>query len=312
MLTNAVTGAPIAGEAVTLTLNGTQSCTATTNASGAASCSITPNEAAATYPLTAAFGGDASRAPQLLSSTGSNNFVVTHEETAVTYTGPSLAVSGMPFTMSANLTTDGGPLSGRALLMTLGSGSTAQSCTGTTNAAGNASCTIGKVSGTSGGCQQTAGSAPVSVTFAGDSYYRPAGASATVTTAAEPDAGGFVVGDVSAGAPTNGTTVNFWGSQLWKKNVFSGVDNAPASMKGYIDNAGNYTCGSSWTSDPGNSSHPPSTIPVNMVVVVSSAINQSGSVESGNIKHLVVVHVAPGYGPAPGHDGYGQIIATIC
>jgi hypothetical protein len=46
--------------------------------------------------------------------------------------------------------------------------------------------------------------------------------------------------------------------------------------------------------------------------VVASAINQSGSTESGNIKHLVVVHVSPGYGPSPGHDGYGQIIATLC
>jgi hypothetical protein len=124
--------------------------------------------------------------------------------------------------------------------------------------------------------------------------------------------GGFVVGDVSAGAPTNGTTVNFWGSQLWKKNVFSGVNNSPASMKGYIDNAPNYACAAQWTSDPGNSSGPPATIPVNMVVVVASAISQSGSTEYGNIEHLVVVHVAPGYGPAPGHQGYGTIIATLC
>ena len=89
--------------------------------------------------------------------------------------------------MSAHLTTDdptaATPLAGRPVLMTLGAGSTAQSCTGTTNAAGNASCTIGNVSGDSGGCHQTAGSAPVSVNFAGDAYYRPAGASGTVTIA---------------------------------------------------------------------------------------------------------------------------------
>ena len=106
--------------------------------------------------------------------------------------------------------------------------------------------------------------------------------------------------------------MNFWGSQTWKTNQFSGVNNAPASMKGYIDNAPSYTCGATWTSDPGNSSDPPSTIPVNMVVVVASSITKSGSTESGNIKHLVVVSVAAGYGPAPGHDGYGNIIATIC
>ena len=88
MLTNSVTGAPIAGEPVTLTLNGTQSCTATTNASGVASCSVTPNEPAGTYTLTGTFAGDTTKAPQLLASTGSNNFVVTHEETAIAYTGP--------------------------------------------------------------------------------------------------------------------------------------------------------------------------------------------------------------------------------
>lgn len=83
-------------------------------------------------------------------------------------------------------------------------------------------------------------------------------------------------------------------------------------MKGYIDNAPGFVCGVNWNSDPGNSSHPPSTIPVNMVVVVSSTNTQSGSNEIGDIKHLVVVAVQPGYGPAPGHDGWGKIIATIC
>ncbi len=325
-LTNAIGGAAIAGETVTLTLNGSQSCTAVTNARGVATCSVTPNEKAGSYTLTATFGGDSSTAPAapvLLSSTGSSTYSVTLEETAITYTGPTLAVTGLPFTMSANLTQgyttgetpDAIPLAGRAILMTLGSGSTAQSCTGTTNAAGSASCTIGNVSNQNGGggCHQTAGTVPVSVTFAGDAYYKPAGASATVTIASPPSGGGgFVVGDVSAGAPTIGNTANFWGSQLWKKNVFSGVNHSPAQMKGYIDNAPNYACGASWTSDPGNSSKPPSSIPVNMVVVVASAITASGSTISGNIKHLVVVHVAPGYGPNPGHDGSGTIIGTIC
>ena len=306
VLTNSITGAGVPGEVVTITLNGSQSCNATTTASGAASCSITPNEPAGTYSLGASFAGDTAKAPQLLPSSGTNGYVVTHEETAINYTGPSIAVSGMSFTMTANLTTDGGPLGGRAVVMTLGSGSTAQSCIGTTNPAGVASCTIATVN-------QTAGSVPITVSFAGDAYYRAAGASGTETTAAPPaGGGGFVVGDVSAGAPTNGRLVNFWGSQTWKTNQFSGVNNAPASMKGYIDNAPSYSCGAAWTSNPGNSSNPPSTIPVNMVVVVASSISQSGSTESGNISHLVVVSTASGYGPAPGHDGYGDIIATIC
>ncbi len=305
VLTNSVTGAPVAGESVTLTLNGTQSCTAITNISGVATCSITPNEPAATYTLKGSFAGDSSKAPQLLASTGSNNYVVTLEETSIAYTGPSIAVSGMPFTMSANLTTDGNPLGGRSVLMTLGSGSTAQSCTGTTSASGTATCTIADVN-------QTAGTVPITVIFGGDAYYRPASAAGNETTAAAPSSGGFVVGDVTAGSPTLGTNVNFWGSQFWKNNSFSGVVNAPASMKGYISNAPGFACGVNWTSNPGNSSNPPSTIPVNMLVVVSSTIQQSGSTEYGNIKHLVVVSVTPGYGPAPGHDGWGHIIATIC
>ena len=68
-----MTGAPIPGEQVTLKLNGTQTCTATTNASGVATCSITPNEPAGTYTLTASFGGDTTKAPQLLASSGSNS-----------------------------------------------------------------------------------------------------------------------------------------------------------------------------------------------------------------------------------------------
>ena len=321
VLTNSVTGAAIAGESVTLRL-GTQSCSALTNASGMASCSITPNDAAGTYTLTGSFAGDTSKAPQLLASSGSNNFVVTHEETAIAYTGLSVALIGAPFTMSANLTTDGNPLGGRAVLMTLGSGSTAQSCTGTTDVTGNASCTIASVA-------QTSGTVPITVTFAGDAYYRPASASTSAIVAGVADTGGFVIGDLSANTPpapmhpytsvSNGSQVNFWGAQTWKTNQFSGVNNAPASMKGYVDNApsnlgltGNLGCGESWTSNPGNSSGPPATIPNYLVVIVSSQITQSGSTESGNIKHVVVVQVEQGYGPAPGHTGWGPIVAWLC
>jgi hypothetical protein len=49
-----------------------------------------------------------------------------------------------------------------------------------------------------------------------------------------------------------------------------------------------------------------------MLVVVSSTNTQSGSNEIGNIKHLVVVAVQPGYAGNPGHEGWGKIIGTIC
>ena len=51
---------------MTLTVNGTQSCTATTNANGVATCPVTPNEPAGTYSLTGSFGGDTTTTPMLL------------------------------------------------------------------------------------------------------------------------------------------------------------------------------------------------------------------------------------------------------
>jgi hypothetical protein len=50
---------PIAGRPVSFTLNGAEMCMGTTNASGTASCSITPGEAPGTYTIAASFAGDA-------------------------------------------------------------------------------------------------------------------------------------------------------------------------------------------------------------------------------------------------------------
>jgi hypothetical protein len=311
-LTNSVTGAPIAGQTVTLTLNGLQSCTAATNASGVASCSVTIGEAAGSYSVTGGYaGGSTCGLPCLGASNGSNTFVVTKATTSVTNTSPPYAVTGMPITLTGTVTTSAGSgPGGQPVTLTLGSGSTAQSCTGTASPTGVVSCTISNVN-------QTAGTVPVTVTYGGNGYYQSSSTSATETTASLPSSGGFVVGDLTAdrtvsGSPVNGTSVNFWGSQYWKNNSYSGVVNAPASMKGYISNAPSLSCGVNWTSNPGNSSNPPSTVPVNMVTVVASTITQSGSTELGNIKHLVIVQTEAGYGPAPGHDGNGKIIATIC
>ena len=87
VLTDSVTNAPIAGEPVTLTLNGLETCTATTDATGTATCSITPSEAAGTYSLTGSFAGDSTLPLQLTSAKGTANFVVTLEETSLSLHG---------------------------------------------------------------------------------------------------------------------------------------------------------------------------------------------------------------------------------
>ena len=102
-LTNQVTGQGISGQTVTLTLNGTQSCTATTGSTGKASCSVTPNESSGTYPVTGSFAGNTATSTQLLPSTGHNNFVVTPAATSVTYTGATTATNGSSVTAVVHL-----------------------------------------------------------------------------------------------------------------------------------------------------------------------------------------------------------------
>jgi hypothetical protein len=163
---------PIAGQTVVFTLNGHETCSAPTDPNGVASCSITPGESAGSYTVTANFAGDAADLP----SSSSTIYTVTREETSLTYTGPTKAANGAPLTLSGTLTEDGtSPIAGRAVTFTLGSGASAQSCTGTTNPSGNASCTIASVNQPA-----SSTSVPVTATFAGDAFYLPASASATV------------------------------------------------------------------------------------------------------------------------------------
>lgn len=163
---------PLSGRTVTFTLNGTETCSGVTNAAGSASCVITPQEPAGSYPLVAAFTGDSTH----LGTSATTTFVVTLEETTLTYTGPTRAANGEPLTVSGVLKEDGAtPIAGRTVTFTIGTGGSAQSCAGTTNAGGSASCTIDPVN-------QPASSTtvPVTAVFAGDAFYRPASASATL------------------------------------------------------------------------------------------------------------------------------------
>jgi hypothetical protein len=164
-------GVPVSGATVTFKIEsgaGGATCMGTTNGSGVASCSITPNEASGVYQISASSAA---------ASNASEAFTVTHEQDALAYTGPTSATNGKPVTLSGALTTDdpaaGTALAGKTVTLTLGTGTAAQSCTGTTNASGIASCTISSVS-------QKVGSAPVTAAFAGDSFYRVAAASGTL------------------------------------------------------------------------------------------------------------------------------------
>ena len=57
-------------------------------------------------------------------------------------------------------------------------------------------------------------------------------------------------------------------------------------------------CAGPWTTRPGNSASPPATVPSYMGVLVAGHVAKSGSAISGNTTSIVVVATEPGYGPA--------------
>jgi hypothetical protein len=125
--------------------------------------------------------------------------------------------------------------------------------------------------------------------------------------------GTFVVGDLTVGplGQAIGKNVTFWGAQWWKLNSLSG-GSAPAAFKGFEDAPAMPGCNVNWTTDPGNSTPPPATIPAYMAIIVSSSITKSGSTISGDTPHLVIVKTDPGYQGNPGHAGTGTIVGVIC
>jgi hypothetical protein len=297
VLTLSGTLAGVAGQTITFTI-GTQSCTGITDATGAASCDLTLNQVPGPYTVTATFAGAGLFQP----SSASTAFTITREETTLNYTGDTVIANNTTAHLSGVLLEDGTvPIAGRIVVFTLGTGGTAQTCNGTTDASGVAACTIFPVN-------QPSGAGVVAANFAGDAFYLPSSASEATIIFAFLDHGSFVVGD-----ETDTGTVEFWGHSWSRDNVLSGGP-APNSFKGFASaiSTNPPACGDTWTSRPGNSSRPPDTLPPFMGVVVSSSITQSGSTISGDVPEIVVVTPNPGYQPDPGHPGTGTVVAEYC
>jgi hypothetical protein len=135
------------------------------------------------------------------------------------------------------------------------------------------------------------------------------GATATATTHAIVYApSGFAIGDPSTAA---GTHVEFWGAQWARENTLTGGA-GPEAFKGFITSQHTPACGATWTSSPGNSGHPPATVPTYIAVTVTSHVTQNGDVITGDTTHVVIVKTDPGYAGNPGHPGTGTILATLC
>ena len=306
-------GSAIAGRTLDFTL-GAETCSAVTNGSGSAGCSVTPQDVPGPYSVQVSFAGDE---PLYEPSSTSTSFTLNKEETTAKYVAPTVILAGSGVaTLTGTLVEDGandsdgdpgspGPVPAQTVTLSVGS----QSCTGTTDGAGNVSCTLGSV-------VVPLGPETVKADFAGDAYYLPSSDSATAMVFAFPSRGAFVLGDTTV-ATAGSSTVTWWADTWSSLNILSGGA-APPAFKGF---AGVITlptgtppvgCGSSWTTTPGNSPPPTSTVPAYMGVVVSSSVHKSGSIISGNAVHIVVVKVNPGYAPNPFSHGTGTIVASFC
>lgn len=156
-LTATTSGAPVPNAALVFRLNATETCVGTTNANGVAFCTITPDEAAGTYPLAIGHGGDVVHHP----SSTELQFEVTRKPTTLTYTGAQTGDFHDPATVSARLTLTG---TDTPVAFTLNN---AETCTGTTNTDGVASCAIAP--------NETPGTYPLTAAFAGSKGLLPSG-----------------------------------------------------------------------------------------------------------------------------------------
>jgi len=289
--------AVIANAAINFTL-GDQACVGMTDATGSASCQVTP-DASGFLALGATFAATA----QSLGSTAATGFTALgppQQPTTLTYTGPTVLADAQPANLTAVLKAGATPVNGESVTITLGSGAGAQACVGTTDGTGTARCTIASVN-------QPLGPGTIGASFAGDASFQES--STTVKSLFfdfVPGGGSFVLGDESARV---GAKATFWGYSWAKANMLSG-GGAPASFDGFSTTVS--ACGGNWTSEPGNSSTPPTAIPSYMGVLVSSSIGKMGTSISGNVTEIVVVKPDPGYSRNPGHPGTGTVVGVYC
>ncbi len=114
----------------------------------------------------------------------------------------------------------------------------------------------------------------------------------------------FTIGDLNAFV---GDHVEFWGAQWWKLNTPS-LGPAPPSFKGWATTVTmTGECSGTFSTEPGNSSDPPPTIPPFMEVLAVNKVTKSGAVISGTFDGIAFVQTDPGYAPDPGHPGTGQV-----
>ncbi|MBI3748934.1 MAG: Ig-like domain-containing protein [Chloroflexi bacterium] len=157
-------GVALSGKVVSFTINGA-TLTATTTKTGLATAKTKAPAATGSYPIVAAFAGDASYAPVATTTT-----LAVRIATKLVYTGPTRVTHGAPMTLTATLTTAAGaPIAGVTVAFVFDGGFE----TAITNAAGVATVVTD--------APLVPGRYPMSVQSTGDTTYGAASAALTLT-----------------------------------------------------------------------------------------------------------------------------------
>jgi Big-like domain-containing protein len=156
-LVDATASAALGGESLGFSL-GSESCSATTDADGDASCSVTLTQTPGAYTVAASFAGD----PTHRASGDSATFTIDRAPTKTSYGGAGSSEFFAPFMASATLVNadTGAPISAEVITLTLGASDT---CTGMTDASGTVSCSVTPT--------QAPGSYSIVASFAGDPLF---------------------------------------------------------------------------------------------------------------------------------------------
>jgi len=301
-----VNGSPLSGKTLSFTL-GAQTLTAVTDSTGVARVTATGGSPGSAN-LSISFAGDGTNPL----AQASRLITFNPEESQIRYTGKTLLGTAAPQQVSAILLdpAEQTPIAGRTLKFQIGS----VSASAVTDMNGNATASLTLTP------NEASGPAYLKISFAGDPFYKPALRTVPVTIYLSTS---FVVWGANTGGLKLGQDVNFWGSQ-WPEQVIQGDPVLPNDFKGFADPIGpiqicqphatvsTITTGC-WSSKPGQSFPPPLTLPAYIEVIVSTMVVKHNGLIYGNIAGAAVVKVdaTPAYGPAPGQQGFGVLVATI-
>ena len=156
---------PVPGQTVDFTLNSAESCSATTDPTGSASCSITPAEGVGTYPLLVVFKETSGYA----ASSSSASFRLTQATPVIKVSGGPATYDGSPHGATASATGVGGAaVSGSFVLTYAPGGATVPTNAGTYAVGATFTSSDPNYTNATGSGSIIINQAPTSVTYTGD------------------------------------------------------------------------------------------------------------------------------------------------